>query len=540
MTQELLLQLPLNLLVGWPLFGFFLLLLLPKRWSPATFKREALILSLVPLLVAGYLAALSVSVGWGEAGAPFTVFAPWFSVGDLRVLYALYVDGLSLPLILLASLLTTLAIGYSDVQERAKEYYALFLLLEAGVLGTLLAADFFLFYVFWEITLVPMYFLIGIWGSADREHAGIKFFLFALAGSVAMLLSIIWLYLAVPEKTLLFMRIPSGPGEHYASLLDQGVQAGRSAPVAGILAWWGIFLALAVRIPAWPLHTWLPDAHQEAPTAGSVLLSGVLPAVGGYGIFRILLPVLPEQSFAMRDALLWMGVMGAVYGALVATAQTDFKRLIAYASVSQMGYVLLGAASGAAILNPDFLPTDAQLRAAQTAVSGALYQMPTHGLLVSGLFLLAGTLHDRTHTRDLSSFGGLGETLPEYAGWLRFFAFGSLGLPGLAGFVAPLLVLVGTFQMGDEYRWATALAALGGVITAAFLLWTLQRVLHGPLNLRWAKIPDLVARERFPLAVLGALALLFGLLPGLLLPSMQGYLDQLQELSLALGRMRGL
>jgi NADH-quinone oxidoreductase subunit M len=534
----------LNVLVLAPLAGVLFLLLLPKGRRPGLYQFWALVFSLVPLALSLWLVSVFAGAGWGDAaGVPFTVFVPWFSVGDLAVKYALFVDGLSLPLVVLTALLTTLVIGYSSISDRPKEYYALFLLLETGMLGTFLAADFLLFYVFWELSLVPMYFIIGIWGSENREYAAIKFFIYTLFGSVAMFLALIWLYLIVPVKTLVFMRIPV-PGMSagvYPNLADQVPGTILGAPHLGLIAlvaWWGIFLACAIKVPAWPFHTWLPDAHTEAPTTGSVILAGVLLKLGGYGMFRILLPVLPAQSYQMRYVLLFLAVVGVVYGAFVAMAQTDLKRQIAYSSVNHMGYVMMGVASAAAVLHPS--AGDYQIQAAQTAASGALYQMIAHGLLTSGLFFLVGILYDRTHTRELSTFGGLGQVLPDYAGWFRLFAFGSLGLPGLAGFIAEFLVFVGTFQIDPIFLAAALIAGIGIIITAAYFLWTVQRVLLGPLNPRWTKVPDITWRERVPLAVLGLLAVLFGLVPALLLASMSGYLRLLPELSRGVSRLAGM
>ena len=530
----------LNIIIWAPVIGTLIGFFLPKRWPQRFHKLSALAFSAIPLAASLFLVVSFVSSGWGrEAGAPFTCFAPWFSVAQLNVNYALFVDGLSLPLVVLTALLTTLVIGYSDMEHRSKEYYALFLLLEVGMLGTFLAADFFLFYVFWEISLVPMYFIIGIWGGANREYAAIKFFIYTLVGSVAMLLAFIWIYLTIPTKTLIFARLPMGEaGQIYPNLVDLAPAAVSQFPFYALLAWWGIFLAFAIKVPTWPFHTWLPDAHTEAPTAGSVILAGVLLKMGGYGIFRILLPVMPDQSYQMREVLIVMAVIGVVYGAFVAMAQQDLKKLIAYSSVNHMGYVMMGIAAAAAVLYPT--AAESQINAARTAASGAIYQMFAHGLLTSGLFLLVGVVYDRTHTRDLNAYGGLGENLPEYSGLFRLFVFGSLGLPGLAGFVAEFLVFMGTFQIAPGFRIASIIAGLGIIVTAAFLLWTIQRVLLGPLNPRWAKLPDISVREKVPLYVLGILSIIFGLIPSLLLEPMQHYLADIGTMFQGAMRVAGM
>ncbi len=543
MSETFISQNLLSFLALWPLFSFALLMAMPKGWAPNSFRRAAIWLSIPPVVASLYLVLVFATSGWSAAsGAPFDVVQTWFSVSDLTVRYAMHVDGLSLPLIALSALLTTLVLIYSNITERAKEYYALFLLLEVGMMGTFLAADFFLFYVFWEISLVPMYFIIGIWGGEQKEYAAIKFFIYTLIGSVAMLLAMIWIYTTSPVKTLMFMPVGGIP-----SLTDVAVTTAinaKSFTLIPILAWWGIFLAFAIKVPSWPFHTWLPDAHTQAPTGGSVILAGILLKMGGYGIFRILLPMLPQQSYEMRYVLLFLAVVGVVYGAFVAMAQQDLKKLIAYSSVNHMGYVMLGVASAAAILYPG--APAAQVAAAQTAASGAIYQMFAHGLLTSGLFMLVGVIYDRTHTRDLAAFGGLGKNMPEYAGYFRLFVFGSLGLPSLAGFVAEFLVFMGTFAADPgtpgEYpffRLGAVISGLGIVITAAFLLWTIQRVLLGPLNPRWAKLPDMEARERVPLLVLGVLSVVFGIIPALLLSTMTGYLTQLGTLGQQLYRLAG-
>jgi NADH-quinone oxidoreductase subunit M len=475
-------------LLGCPVAGLLLILALP-RTAVRLIRGVALASTGLALLVA---LALLGAFHPGLPGVQFVERLPW--IPPLHIFYHVGVDGISLPLVVLTALLGFLAcLASTSITERRKEYYALYLLLEVGMLGTFLALDLFLFYIFWEVVLVPMYFLIGIWGAGRREYSAFKFFLYTLAGSLAMLLAILALY--VQARTF--------------DLLELAKVGPLLAPALQRLLFLGFFLGFAVKVPIVPFHTWLPDAHVDAPTPGSVLLAGILLKMGGYGFFRIAYPICPDAAVGLGWAMAALGMINIVYGAFVAMAQTDFKRLVAYSSVSHMGFVLLGLSS----LTPEGL-------------NGAMYQMVSHGLITGGMFLLVGVVYDRTHTRALEEFGGLGARMPVYAGYLTFFSLASLGLPGLSGFVAELLSLIGAFGV---WRWQTIVSVLGVVVAAAYMLKVIQQVLLGPLKERWRTLPDMTRRERASLTPLLVLVLLLGLLPVALLRLQDASLQQLLD-----------
>jgi NADH-quinone oxidoreductase subunit M len=418
-----------------------------RRREERVIKLGSTALSIIPLVLS---AILWLTYDKTTGGFQFEVNVPWVSA--LGINYHMAVDGLSIPLIFLTTLLTTLGLWYSSnvIKYRVREFFFLFTLLEMGMLGVFVSLDLVLFYVFWEVGLVPMYFLIGIWGQPkDRpQYSAIKFFLYTLAGSVFMLLAILGIYFNTGTFDM--------------------VLAAQRQPFAGdvllsSLAFWAFFIAFAIKVPSWPFHTWLPDAHTAAPTAGSVILAGVLLKLGAYGMLRIILPIFPEAFHRFALVVVALGVISIVYGALVSMAQWDLKRLIAYSSVSHMGYVLLGIGAAAfAIGTPQWVDASAM------ALNGAALQMFNHGIITGGLFFLVGVIYERAHLRDLKMFGGFSSKLPYYYGLFAVTAFASLGLPGLAGFWAEFFVFRGAFAIVS--LWA-AVGILGVVLTAAYILW---------------------------------------------------------------------
>lgn len=498
----------LTLITFIPLLGAAILIFIPKE-RVRGIKWTAVIISLIPLALSIWLWMHYNPNGVQfPKGAQFLVNLPW--IEQIGVRYMLGVDGVSVPMVFLTTLLVTLSLIYSlFIETRPKEYFSLFLLLETGMLGTFIALDFFLFYVFWELTLVPMYFLIGIWGGPRREYAAIKFFLYTLVGSVAMLLAILAMYFNTQPHSFSML-----------AMADAGMDI-RLGAVGAPLVFAALFLGFAIKVPVWPFHTWLPDAHVEAPTAGSVILAGVLLKMGTYGFLRILLPIMPGTARQFWVPIAVLALISIIYGALVAMAQKDLKKLIAYSSVSHMGYVILGIAAAVGVSQTATLDDRAM------ALNGAMLQMFNHGIITGALFLLVGVIYERAHTRDLDSFGGLGARIPIFAGLFWVACFGSLGLPGLSGFIGEFFVFRGAFAVNILI---TALAAVGIVVTAAYLLWTVQRVLMGPANPKYEKMPDANAREIVALAPLMGLMLLFGIWP-------KPILDILNTASIAIARL---
>ncbi len=398
--------------------------------------------------------------------------------------YHLGVDGFSSLLILLATLMGFLAImsSWTAITERVKEYYVFLLLLQVGMIGAFVALDFLLFFLFWEVMLVPMYFLIGIWGSDRRLYSAIKFFLYTLVGSVVMLLGILALYFYQHSLTGI-----------YTFDVTEFHQLGVPAEIQ-FWVFLAFFLGFAIKVPMFPFHTWLPDAHTDAPTAGSVILAAVLLKMGTYGFIRFSLPILPEASHYFVPMIVWLSIIGIVYGALVALAQSDWKRLVAYSSVSHMGMVMLGMFA----LNP-------------VGITGSIVQQINHGISTGALFLLVGVVYERRHTREISEYGGLSKVMPVYAAIFLIMTMSSIGLPALNGFIGEILILQGIFV--ENKMWA-GVAALGIVLGATYMLWLYQRTMFGDIeNPKNENLPDLGLRELATFVPLIILAFWIGLYP---------------------------
>jgi NADH-quinone oxidoreductase subunit M len=477
----------LTLVTFLPLAGAFVIALIPRErlpWIRWVAIGTALLTWVVSLLIlAGF--------DRDASGFQFVEVANW--VPAFGIQYKLGIDGISLALVVLTTTLTWISIlaSFGPIKERVKEYMIAFLVLEVGMVGVFLALDTFLFYIFWEIVLVPMYLIIGIWGGANRIYATIKFVLYTLVGSLLMLVAILAVAFSYQSAT-----------GSWTGAFDYEVL--RTFGFDGTLqffAFGGFFLAFAIKVPMFPFHTWLPDAHVEAPTAGSVILAGVLLKLGGYGLLRFNLGLFPDASQQWAPLIIVLSLIAIVYGAIVALVQPDLKKLVAYSSVSHMGFVTLGI----------FIFQE-------QGMHGAVLQMVAHGIITGALFLLVGVIYERTHDRTIAKMGGLAGVVPVYSALLGFFVLASLALPGLAGFVGEFLVLVGSF---DYWPFVAATAALAMMLGAAYLLWMYQRVVFGDLS-DFLKglghhLTDMTRVEVLTLAPLVVLAVGFGLFPGFLL-----------------------
>lgn len=436
-------------------------------------------------------------------------------LGTVKIDYFLGIDGLSVPMVLLTALVSFIAaISSWNISKSVKGYFALFLLLDTGMMGVFVSLDFFLFYVFWELMLLPMYFLIGIWGGPRKEYAAIKFFIYTLFGSVFMLLVMIGLYFSATEtladgtKVFTFNLLALMDVANYTAT---GILSPLNPANLRFIAYIALFVGFAIKIPMFPFHTWLPDAHVEAPTPISVILAGVLLKMGTYGIIRISFPIFPEITREVAWYIALFGMINIIYGAYCALAQKDFKKLIAYSSVSHMGYVLLGMAS-----------------LTSTGMSGAIFQMFNHGTITSMLFLLVGVVYDRAHTRGINDFGGLAAQMPIYTGFITVAFFAAIGLPSMSGFVSEAFVFLGAFSV-DSIRILTIISTLGILLGAGYMLWTLQRIFFGPLNEKWNQLKDLTAREYLMLVPLTVIVFFLGVYPSAMLNMMNTSVNTLAK-----------
>ena len=465
----------LSLMTFLPLVGVVFILCV--RGDDETVARNARATALLTSIFT-FLLSIYMYVGFNKSSAEFQFVEqrPWLE--DFNVFYKMGVDGISVFFVLLSAFLTPICIlaSWESITSRVKEYMIAFLILETMMIGMFCALDLVLFYVFFEAVLIPMFIIIGVWGGARRVYASFKFFLYTLLGSVLMLLAILALY-------------------HQFGTTDIPALSNAMMPF-GMQKWlWLAFMAsFAVKVPMWPVHTWLPDAHVEAPTAGSVILAGVLLKMGGYGFLRMSLPMMPEASAFYAPLMFWLSVIAVIYTSLVALAQEDMKKLIAYSSVAHMGFVTLGI-----------------FAANQQSVDGAMFQMLSHGVVSAALFLCVGVVYDRLHTRDINRYGGLVKNMPRYAAVFMLFAMASVGLPGTSGFVGEFLVLAGAFQVNTTI---TFLAATGVVLGAAYMLFLYRRVVFGALTKPDVKaMKDLNAREILIFAPLVVLVLWMGIYP---------------------------
>jgi NADH-quinone oxidoreductase subunit M len=466
----------LSVLIFFPAVGALALLLL-RGDDHVWIRRLALTISVAEFLLSLLLIP---GVPLGAAGYRLEEFARWINVPPIN--YHLGVDGISLFLVILTTFLTLISVAASwkSIERRVKEFFVMLLMLEVGVIGVFFALDLFLFFLFWEVMLIPMAFLIGIWGHERRIYAAVKFVLYTMAGSILMLVGIIWLYTVTGTFDLPAIQTMLQQG---ALVLSQSTER---------ILFLAFFLAFAIKVPLFPLHTWLPDAHVEAPTAGSVILAGVLLKLGTYGMIRFCLPLFPGASHHFAPAVATLAIIGIIYGALVALVQPNLKKLVAYSSVSHLGFVVLGIFAFNNI-----------------SMQGAVFQMLAHGISTGALFLLVGMLYDRRHTFEISEFGGLATPMPKLAAFFLFVALSSLGLPMLNGFVGEYLILLGTYLL--HWNW-TAWAALGVILSACYLLWSYQRVFFGDVTHEKNRaLPDISSREKWILVSMAVVTLWMGI-----------------------------
>lgn len=456
----------------------------------ALFLRQQGIIRIFAILVALLNFGLTVvafsAYDHAQGGLQLVVREPWIVPLDVEFFIAL--DGLNTPLVLLTGLLGLVAVLSSwNVNVRPREYFSWLLLLQTSVMGVFVSLDFVLFFVFWELELIPLYFLISIWGTGRKEYSAMKFLLFTLFGSAFMLVGILVLYFST--------------GTFDMVVLGQSDLGNLLIPTQLIFGFF--FLAFAIKLPTWPVHSWLPDAHTDAPTAGSVMLAGVLIKMGGYGLIRVCIGMFPGPSREYAWILITLGVISIIYGAVVTVRQTDLKRLIAFSSISHMGFVLVGISSVGAVAG----------EISPVGLNGAAIQMFTHGTITGLLFLVVGFIYEKTHTRYIPDLSGLASRMPFLTIFFVIAGLASLGLPGLSGFVAELVVFLGAFFV---WSWPTAVAVFGIVLTAGYILWMIQRVMFGPVLARYATIGDATLIERIPILLLFVSILVVGIYPAVI------------------------
>lgn len=484
-------------LLAIPLFGAIALAFMPRQWH-AIIRRFSVGVMVLEMFVSAWL----MRGDWSTANYQFVESATW--VPALGIGYSVGIDGISYWLVILTTVMTPIAlyVSFNSIATKTKEFAICFLLLEVGMIGAFVSLDLFLFYVFWELMLVPMYLIVGIWGGKDRIYAAVKFFIYTMFGSLLMLVAILYL---VAQFQVLAGHYSFALADLSRVVLTQQEQ----------LFLFGAFaLAFAIKVPMFPLHTWLPDAHVQAPTGGSVILAAVLLKLGGYGFLRFAMPLFPSAAHALGPTLAVFAVIGIVYGAVVAWVQRDVKKLVAYSSVSHLGFVMLGIFS-----------------LTRGGVEGAILQMISHGVSTGALFVLVGVIYDRRHTRDLADFGGLAKVMPAYAIFFVIVTMSSVGLPATNGFVGEFMILSGTFVSGELGVWEKVfafVAATGVILAAVYMLHAVLKMFWGPLDKSEnASLPDLNHRERIALAPLVFLIFYIGLFPNTFLEPMHASVSRL-------------
>ncbi len=488
----------LSWLVFIPLIGALIMAFIPKT-QVGMIRGLATIIAAIPLALSLWLWS---AFDKSYTGIQFIESRLWIDVKFLQFYYDLGVDGLSLPMVLLTTIVTFVAVIASySIKDRVKEYFLWLLVLQTGMTGVFVALDMLLFFLFFELTLIPMFFIIGIWGGKERKYASFKFLVYTGLGSIIMLLSFFGLYyigaqaMGFYETTFNMIKL--------AEILNDPASMQAVSFGSKIAIFAALFIAFAIKLPVFPFHTWLPDAHVQAPTPASMILAGVLLKMGAYGLLRIGFGILPDVAAYFATAIAVLGVINILYGAMLALVQTDLKKLIAYSSISHMGIVLLGVASFT-----------------EQGMQGAIFQMVSHGFISALLFFMVGAIYERTHTRMLADLGGLSKSMPILSGFMLAAAMASVGLPGLSGFVSELLAFMGIFSASPDVipaaKLIAVIAALGIILTAAYLLWAIQRTTFGPQRDEYQNLADAKGYEYVPMVALFGLSLLIGVYPAIL------------------------